>query len=147
MAARHALAHPARSARNAKAWFLAEKHFSPVRQQQVGELEVAVDDPAGVQEGDGAQQLLQQCFDLADLEAHAAHVQQPRQVVRAVLEHQEHAAENWGTLKAVDTRPESLWSRTEHPSQVVRADPGLQEHGVDNAPGRGCSLLWNVVDP
>ena len=39
-----------------------------------------------------SQQLLHDGFDLAGVEAHRRHVQQPRQVVRAVLEHQEHAA-------------------------------------------------------
>lgn len=36
----------------------------PVGEQQVGELEVAVDDPAAVQEGHAAQQLLQQTLHL-----------------------------------------------------------------------------------
>src|SRR5690349_21260139 len=54
----------------------------PVSEQQVGQLEVPVQHPIGMQERDCAQQLLQQALDLRFAEGVAHAVHQARQVVR-----------------------------------------------------------------
>ena len=55
-------------------------------EEEIGELEIAMQYAVGMEVGDGTQQLRHDALHLGQWERHGLRVHQPRQVVRAVLE-------------------------------------------------------------
>ena len=68
---------------------VAELELAGVGEEEVGELDVAVDDPAVVEEGDGLEELPHEALDLAEGEGAAERVDEAGEVVLAELEGEE----------------------------------------------------------